>query len=279
MLKYVLIPASLILLIFLWVRFQEKFGIFFPTVPADDAVSQLPDSIEFVEFESTDGTKLTGLWKAGTEEAPVIVMAHGNGGNMFDRLFWLEEAIPGDWNGFIFDYRGYGLSEGSPHESGIYQDAIAAVQEARSRRPDAPFLLHGRSLGVTAIAYASMKIQPDGLILESGFPSGTAIGKSIIPLPGIQYFMSVEFNTTEYVSRARDGDPFPVLVIHGKKDEIVPFALGKELYETLEEPKSFWQVHRAGHNNLFSATGNEYPKRLEAFYRKYLLNTQSQLEG
>ena len=271
--KYLLIPVAVIVLLLLWVRFQEQFGIFHPRPASPSAVQTLPASIDFIEFDSEDGTKITGLWKSRQETAPVVVMAHGNAGNMFDRLHWFQQALPTGWNGLLFDYRGYGLSEGSPDEEGVYDDTLAAVRYARSKRPGAPLLMHGRSLGTPLMAHASMTIEPEGLILESGFPSGEAMGKTILPIPGLRYLMSVEFHTVEYLSRSRKSEPFPVFLIHGTEDRIVPLSLGKTLFEKIHPPKDHWWVSGAGHNNLFSMAGQEYPSNLTRFYREMVADS------
>ena len=153
------------------------------------------------------------------------------------------------------DYRGYGLSTGSPTEAGVYLDAEATVRHAaRSRAPDRPLVFWGRSLGAAIAASATRVVVPDGLVLESGFPHKAAVIRGQPVLRVLNIFGSYRFDTVEPL---RDFTR-PVLVIHGENDSIVPFALGRELFGALSSPKQFVAVKGADHNDFFDETRRDY---------------------
>jgi hypothetical protein len=249
-----------------WVKLQESFGVFYPTEYAENRLERLPPEIQFVRFPSEDGTSITGLLRAGDPGEPALVFAHGNAGNMMDRLPWFELALPSGWTGLMVDYRGYGLSEGTPSVKGAKEDVKAAADYALTNTPADRLFLHGRSLGVPMVAHAGQHVSLEGMILESGFPDAGAVAEHIFPVPGISYLISIELDTVEYLRKAQDGGhEFPKLIIHGSSDGILPLELGRELHAEAPEPKDWWLVDGAGHNDLMMVAGEEYPERLKEF--------------
>lgn len=264
----VVIPlVGIAVLIVGWIRYQETAGIFIPRSYPKSRLDHLPESIEFVKFQSRDGVRLTGLMKRGRPDSPVIVFTHGNAGHMLDRMNWIETGFPEGWTGLLLDYRGYGLSEGEPSVSGVKKDARAAAAFALEESGSDQLYLYGRSLGVPLAAYAAQFYEPEGMILESGFPSVNEVAPHFMPLPGVQYLVSVRLDTVEYVRNAQEKfGPFPKLIIHGTEDRILPFSLGKSLYNKLPDPKQKLWIDGAGHNNLRAVAGEEYFRT----YREFL---------
>ncbi|MFB6344362.1 MAG: alpha/beta hydrolase [bacterium] len=254
------------LLLFGWVKYQEASGIFFPSQYHKSRLNRLPESVEFVRFESTDGVELTGLYKSGQPDSPVVVFTHGNAGHMLNRLPWLSTILPEDWTGLILDYRGYGLSGGSPSVSGVKKDARSAVQYALQRSESDRLFLYGRSLGVPMAAYASQFNRAEGIVLESGFPNTRSVASEILPVPGIGYLLSVEMNTVDYIEKAEEKHgELRKLVIHGTEDKVLPVSLGRQLFERLPGPKQKFIVDGAGHNDLRRVAGKRYDQTIRRF--------------
>lgn len=249
-----------------WVKFQEAYGIFYPTTYSENRLKGLPRSVEYVEFPSTDGTKITGLLKRGSDTSPVVVFAHGNAGDVINRVQWFRTALPDTWSGLILDYRGYGLSEGDPSVEGLKKDVRAASDYALDETGSDTLVLHGRSLGVPFVAHAARSVRPSAMILESGFPNSSEVASHIMPIPGIGYIISVSLNTVRYLEDAREEHgPIPKLILHGTRDRVLPVQLGRSLYEQAPEPKQWWEVKEAGHNNLTLRAGDEYGKKILSF--------------
>jgi fermentation-respiration switch protein FrsA (DUF1100 family) len=160
------------------------------------------------------------------------------------------------------DYRGYGLSTGTPTEDGVYRDAEAAVRHAAAQRtPGRPLVFWGRSLGVPIAASATRAVMPDALVLESGFPDKASVVRGHLVLRALNVFGAYRFSTIELLG----GFQKPVLVVHGDADSVIPFALGEELFARIDAPKAFARITGADHNDFFSANHAAYWTPILAF--------------
>jgi fermentation-respiration switch protein FrsA (DUF1100 family) len=222
--------------------------VFFPYKGENENPATRGIRYEAVSLITSDGERLVA-WQL-EPDAPIadIVYFHGNGGNLSVWLPVLATLHRLGYRVLAVDYRGYGLSSGTPSEEGLYVDAEAAVQHAvRLRSPSRPLVFWGRSLGATVAASATRVAQPDGLILESGFPDKAAVIRTHLLFRALNVFSSYRFPTVELLSGFRK----PVLVLHGTGDAIIPFALGRELFDRLGAPKQFVAIEGADHNDSF----------------------------
>ena len=219
--------------------------------------------LEDVWFQPQDGTKLFGWYVEAGPSAPVLLWCHGNAGNVIHRLDNLAELYRLGLSVFIFDYRGYGRSTGKPTEDGLYQDALAAygyLVNTRGVRPER-LILFGRSLGASVAGTVASQRPAAGLILESPFPSIAAMARThYLGLP-LHWLLSGRFPLDERLSRVS----LPVLVIHGDRDDIVPIALGREVFAAAREPKSLYVIEGANHNDTYQIGGRAYFQRLKQF--------------
>lgn len=224
-------------------------------------ISRLP--LEDVAFPAADGTRLFG-WYAETSATPAVLLwCHGNAGNIINRLDNLRELYHLGLSVFLFDYRGYGRSQGRPSEDGLYQDALGAYQyvtQSRRVRPER-IVLFGRSLGAAVAGEVASQRPAAGLILESSFPSVEALAKfHYFGLP-VHWLLAARFPLTDRLQQIS----LPVLVIHGDRDETVPIQLGRQVFEAAKNPKSFYLVPGADHNDLYLIGGKPYFQRLMRF--------------
>ena len=164
---------------------------------------------------------------------------------------------------FAVDYRGYGLSTGSPTERGLYLDVDALVSHARElpRPPGTPVVYWGRSLGTAMAAYAATQVAPDGVILEAGFPSGQAVARQSPVLRVLSWFAASRFPTAEFMHRAR----VPALVIHGTADSVIPYALGLELHAALPPGTPLITIEGGDHNDAEPARPEVYWPQVAGF--------------
>jgi fermentation-respiration switch protein FrsA (DUF1100 family) len=227
--------------------------------------------LQEVWFESADGIRLFGWYVESRETRAgsaglttgVLLWCHGNAGNIIHRLENLVELYRLGLSVFLFDYRGYGRSSGKPSEEGLYRDALAAYAYLTETRRVAPerVVLFGRSLGAAVAGDVASQKRAAGLILESPFPSVGAVARAhYFGLP-VDWLLGAEFNLVERLRRIS----VPVLVVHGDRDEIVPISLGKRVFEAAREPKSFYLVPGADHNDLYVVGGRPYFQRLKRF--------------
>lgn len=229
--------------------------VFFPYKGEDENPGSLGIPYQVVRLGTSDGERLVA-WQLEPERPRAdIVYFHGNGGNLSVWLPVLATLHRLGYRVLAVDYRGYGLSSGSPTEAGIYLDAEATVRHAtRARSPARPLVFWGRSLGATVAASATRVVTPDGLVLESGFPDKAAVIRTHLLFRALNVFSSYRFPTVELLREVRR----PALVLHGTRDSIIPFALGRELFERLHAPKQFVAIEGADHNDFFDEGQTAY---------------------
>lgn len=209
--------------------------------------------------------QIHGWWKPLDSAPAAVLFLHGNAGNVTHRgrhiLAWQKAGAAV----LVVDYRGYGRSQGRPTESGLYEDALAGYQFLLERGfPPARILVHGESLGTAAAAAVASSRPVAGLILEAPFPSARAVAQTVLPVLGPLLVWGFD------VRGRLDGIRAPLLVIHGDRDEVIPFRLGRRVFEAAQEPKQFWTIAGAGHNDIPETAGPEYPRRLRAFLEETL---------
>jgi hypothetical protein len=234
---------------------ESKF-VFFPYKGEDQTPASLGIPYRVVPLTTSDGERLVA-WQLEPER-PVadVVYFHGNGGNLSVWLPVLSSLYRHNLRVLAVDYRGYGLSTGSPSESGVYLDAEAVARHAESHRAGTggPLVFWGRSLGGPIAASATRVAAPDGLILESTFADKAAVAGTQPLLRTLNWFAAYRFPTVELLRDFRK----PVLVLHGDRDSIVPMPLGRDLYRRLESPKRFVAISGADHNDFFDPSRSAY---------------------
>jgi hypothetical protein len=246
----------------------DKEFIFHP----DRVIAATPESVglafEDVDFKTADGVRLNGWFVPGTGPE-VMIWFHGNAGNISHRVDNLRQFH--DELGlsvFIFDYREYGRSEGSISEEGTYRDADAALDYVKSRTglPAARIIYFGRSLGAAVAVELALKAPPRALILESPMTSIRDMARKVMPYLPVGFLIRTEYDSLSKIRKIY----LPLLILHGDRDEVVPFEQGRRLFEAANPPKEFYTIHGASHNNTYLAGGKPY---WEA-WRKFLIGLE-----
>jgi fermentation-respiration switch protein FrsA (DUF1100 family) len=261
--RYVLIGLPVALAIGYGVlRFAARSAVYYP-LRYPDGWWNLQRDVGATEVWLTtrDGVKLNAWWIAPPNSRLATVFFHGNGGNLTHRVDNMRAIGAAGSALLILDYRGYGKNEGTPSESGLYSDADAAYQWLIGQGYAAKqIVIHGESLG-TAVAVDLASRQPcAGVVLEAPFSSAAQVAASVLPLIGP--LVMRDFDSKAKVGRIRA----PMLFMQGDRDEVIPYKLGRALYDAAPEPKSFWTIDGAGHNNLLEVAGDRYREHLEVFY-------------
>jgi fermentation-respiration switch protein FrsA (DUF1100 family) len=241
----------------------ERFFVYYPTRQVLEDPGSIGLDYQDVYLVTDDNVKLHGWFVPCEDARRTVLIFHGNGGNIGDRLPWIEMFHKLDANVFIIDYRGYGKSEGKPFEKGLYRDARAAYNwwaNARQPKGEKP-ILFGESLGGAIAVNLAARVAPAGLILQSTFTSARDMAKTLFPIGLLLPLTNVKLDSAKEIGRVS----CPKLIVHGTRDEIVPFRLGKKLYELAAPPKSFYVVPEAGHNDLIWIAGAEYSRQLKQF--------------
>lgn len=215
-----------------------------------------------VELRTSDGETLHGWWLPHERSRATLLFFHGNAGNVSHRLESLEIFHALGVDTLIIDYRGYGRSSGRPTEAGLYRDARAAwdwLTETQGIAGD-DIILFGRSLGGAVASELATRVDAAGLILESVFTSVPDIGAELYWWLPVRWLSRLQFDTAEYLRQTE----LPVLVVHSRDDEIIPFAHGRRLREIAGARGSLLEL-RGGHNTGFLESRARYREGLERF--------------
>ncbi|MBN2418182.1 MAG: alpha/beta hydrolase [Deltaproteobacteria bacterium] len=248
----------------------ENYFVFAPQKALDFTPSDYHMKWRDVYLDTPDGEVLHGWFFTVTQDEPVILFFHGNAGNISHRLDYIERLIRLGFNVFIIDYRGYGKSSGKPSEEGIYIDALCAYDHLVSNEKTRPenIVLLGRSLGCAAAIETATRRKARALILESGFLSVRHMARHMGIFILISPFLPENYNNLDKIKNIL----VPKLIIHGKDDRIVPFAMGEKLFAAADEPKYFYAIEGAGHNDTYLVGGREYMDIIGEFIRSSKVN-------
>ena len=251
----------------LYIYFFQSKMVFFPLKKIDYTPNDIGLKYEEIIFESFDKTRLYGWFIPAKNAKATILFLHGNAGNISHRLESIKIFNKLGLNVFIFDYRGYGKSEGKINEKNCYKDASSAYKyllENKSLK-EKDIIIFGRSLGGSIAAYLASKTKSKALIIESTFTSAKELAKDIYSFLIPSFVIRYSFNTAKYLKNVKS----PVLIIHSKDDEIISFKHGKTLYEIANEPKKMLVI-KGDHNYGFVLSKDIYIKGLEEFLKDIL---------
>jgi fermentation-respiration switch protein FrsA (DUF1100 family) len=244
--------------------FEEKF-IYFPQKYPTGAYAQAQSIPNLRDcWIRTKDSVTIHAWFAPAESAQVtLVVSHGNAGNISHRSLLLRALQRHGFNVLMYDYRGYGRSEGTPSEDGIYNDGLAAFDYAASLPEVKPgrIFLWGTSLGGAVAIDVATHRRAAGLILESTFTSAKDVARIVYPFLPVQFFMQTKLNSIEKIRTLT----IPILFIHGAHDSIIPIGLGRKLFNAANEPKDFYEIPNADHNDTFFMGGDDYFTHVDDF--------------
>jgi fermentation-respiration switch protein FrsA (DUF1100 family) len=257
--KLAVVVVVLIVAVAALVRLLESRFAFLPSAGDTPPPSEPGVRITAWSVATRDGERLQGWSLEPESPRATVVYFHGNGGNL---SVWAPILVGLARHRFAvvaFDYRGYGASTGRPTEQGLYRDVEAVVERLRTLpRRLLPVVYWGRSLGTAMAAYATTVAAPDGVILESGFPDARSVARTSPVLAVLAVFSSYRFPTAEFMRRS--AAPPPSIVMHGDSDSVVPFELGRSLFASIKEPKTFMTIRGGDHNDAVPADPAYWPQ-------------------
>ncbi|HBL19146.1 MAG: hypothetical protein A2X36_01590 [Elusimicrobia bacterium GWA2_69_24] len=272
--KLVFIAIALGLL-FGGLRWFERINIYFPSRELSLHPGSLGIPYEDVLFQSEDGLLLHGWFldaaqpmpdkplpfrpplpaaeplQSKSGRPPVLVLFHGNAGNVSNRIEKLAIFRKLGLSAFVFDYRGYGRSQGSPSEQGTYRDGLAAVDLLTRDMGYAPqeLVYYGESLGCAVALETALRRPPQALVLDSGFTSTVEMGRRTFPFLPVRWMVRFRYDNLSKIG----GLKVPLLVLHSPQDDIVPFDMGQANFAAAPRPKIFVET-RGDHNEGFADT-------------------------
>jgi len=242
----------------------EKRLIYFPFRDLEVTPKELGLRYEEARLVAEDGVTLHGWFLPIEGSRFTVLICHGNAGNIshrLDRAMLMHAKLKTDV--FLFDYRGYGLSEGTPDEQGTYRDARAAHRYLSTARgiPPGNLIIFGESLGAAVALQLALEVPARALVLEAPFTSVADMARSVLPFLPIGRLLRTHYDNLAKIGGLR----MPLLILHGERDTTVPFAQGRRLFEAAPEPKRFFAIPGAGHNDTYFIGGDAYWEAWGAF--------------
>ena len=259
-------------MICLYLFLMQARLIYYPNIPSRELTGSPADiglTYESVAIVTGDRITLHGWFVPAREQNGVLLFFHGNGGNISHRLDSLRIFHEMGLATLIIDYRGYGRSQGDISEQGTYLDAEAAwnfLTEVKKVAADR-IVVFGRSLGGAIAAHCAAHHKPGGLILESAFTSVPDMASHLYPFLPARLLSRFRYSTIKELRSVS----CPVLIIHSRDDEIIPFENGRQLYQAAPEPKRFLKI-KGGHNDGFFVSGQQYIIGIKSFIDLSLAN-------
>ena len=264
MLRFILVVVASYGLLIVAVYFMQGRMLYLPDVSGRTLTMTPTDvGMEYhdVSINTADGVTLHGWFIAG-RLPQVLLFFHGNAGNISHRLDSIRQFHSMGLSVLIIDYRGYGQSGGRTTEKGIYRDADAAWRYLTEDRgiPSLDIVIFGRSLGGSVASYLAAKHQPSALVVESSFTSVPDIAQELYPWLPARQLSRFSHATRNYVRDVR----CPILVIHSRDDEIIPFHHGEAIFASANEPRTLLAL-RGTHNEAFLQDERAYIEAVRSF--------------
>jgi fermentation-respiration switch protein FrsA (DUF1100 family) len=206
---------------------------------------------EVIDIATPDGNKLNAwLFKVPGSDKLTIV-SHGNAGNISNRIYLANVLVPAGSSVLVYDYRGYGLSTGTPSIQGILQDGLTAYDYAHKQLgyPPDKILLYGESIGSAVTCNLACERSCAAVILQSGIASLPAAGRFVFPFLWLYPDFIFATPHLDNVQRVKDIH-VPILLIHGKVDHIVAFQSSEKMFAAANEPKQLVFLPHCGHNDM-----------------------------
>jgi len=253
------------LIIMIYFYLNQVNLIYFP----DKKISFYPDQINLnykdIYMITKDNIKINSWYIPGEKDSNLVIFCHGNAGNISGRVETIRLIHELNLSLLIFDYRGFGKSEGNISEKGLYLDIEAVYQYATKNLniDKKKVIIWGRSLGAAvAIDFAS-KHNINKLIIESAFTSISDMGQRIYPFLPLKFICTHKFLSINKIDKIKASKLF----IHSKEDDLVPFSFGKILYKKAILQKSFLEIH-GNHANGFFESKEDYIKGIKYFLKQ-----------
>ena len=267
--------ASAYLAMMLMIYLLQGSMVFLANTPGRELTAS-PGTIglvyENVSLTTADDEVLHGWYVPARDSAGVVLFFHGNAGNISHRLDSIEIFHELGLDVLIIDYRGNGESSGSPSEQGTYTDAQTAWDYLVDERGIAPgsIVVFGRSLGGAVASWLAAHTTPAAVILESCFTSGPDMAARLYPFLPARLITRLKFPVRAYVTQISS----PLLVVHSRQDEIIPFDMGEAVFAAAPGPKEFLELS-GDHNGGFQLNRNRYQAAIGEFLRIFVIAPQA----
>ena len=249
--KFIIFIISIYFLLLTFLYFFQGKLLYHPNVNNYSEVDNSISNIEKVTISTSDNYNLLGWFHKKDIKKKTILFFHGNAGSIENRIYKLNHFKNMDLNFLIIAWRGFSGNSGKPNEKGLYDDALSAVKWLESNGiKKEKVILYGESLGTAVAVEIAQNENFAGMILESPFTSMIEMGKKYYFFFPVSLLLKDRYESIKKIKNVH----FPIMVMHGKRDRIVPFAMGKKIYDSANLPKFYYfskyDDHMMDYNNL-----------------------------
>lgn len=227
--------------------------------PTRGGVGASPGSDVWLKTE--DGVALHAWYLSQPNVTRSLLYLHGNAGSLEHRRAILPQLCELGLNVLALDYRGYGMSQGTPSEQGLYADARAAYRWLLDRGEANEIFIYGESLGGGPACELAAAVPCGGLILQSTFTTMPELAMLAVPWLPARLLLRSRFDNLAKITRVSAAK----LVIHGRLDDVVPFAMGERLFAAALQPKQALWLEAAAHDDVFDVEADCLLRGVERF--------------
>ncbi len=235
--KFIISIVLIYLLLLIFLYFYQGKLLYHPNVNSYTEVNDLIPKIEKVTIATSDNHHLLGWFHKKDFSKKTILFLHGNAGSLGNRIYKLNHFENFDLNFLILAWRGFSGNSGKPNEKGLYDDAKSAVNWLKSNGiNEEKIILYGESLGTAVAIEIAQNKKFAGIVLESPFTSMLEMGKKYYSFFPVSLLLKDRYESINKIKNIN----IPILVMHGKKDRIVPFEMGNKIYDSANSPKFYY---------------------------------------
>lgn len=239
---------------------------FYPDKTSEIPTQDIPDNVTEIKLKTSDGEIIQSFLfeHRDTAKRNLVIYFHGNAGNLYHRFESVEKLHAMNFNVLLVSYRGYAKSTGKPSEKGIYEDGLTAIKYSQENLgyADNEIIIFGRSLGTTVAVHTAQNANFKGVVLVTPLTSGKGMAKAM-GLGLMKFIAGNSYNSLDKINNLIS----PILIIHGTKDNVVPYYMGKHLYESYRGVKKLVTIENGGHNNLQELDSIKYWGAIDEFIK------------
>lgn len=245
---WILTPLTLVYLGASGYMYAAQESLIFKPDPVVKPISDIFPSAKEVQIETTEGLSLQAWYKPASTEAPTLVMFHGNAGNLSTRPRFIE-IFDNDQRGvLIFSWRGFGNNPGAPSEQGLYSDARSVLDWLNQTGvSDDKILVYGESLGSGVATQIATERELRGVLLAAPYTSIADLAKQDYPWLPVDLLLKHRFDSIDKIDQVSE----PLVVLHSEDDYVIPYHLGKQLFQAANQPKRFQTYTDRKHTGFY----------------------------
>lgn len=252
-----LILIGLFVLVALFFYTKQESILFHPTKTAKEFQYKFPTNFKEKFYNTPNDGVIHSLHFKAPESKGILFYLHGNAGNLEDWGWVYQQYTSRGFDVEIIDFRTYGKSKGKLSEKNMHNDVAYVYDKLKKEYPENKIIIHGRSLGTGLAAKLASKNQPKALFLETPYYNIMDMAKRMVPFLPVDLLLKYHFKSNEFVKNVTA----PIYILHGTADNVVPYASGKKLYDSISEKATMLTFENGTHSNL--ATFEKYQKFLE----------------